>query len=192
MKKISQAMSDTIEKVSTVTDISKALAKNCSYSGAVEVLFAAGVASSVLSDFVEKIVPRAGENKRCGESDDKIVGKLYDLDSVGKISMVIPEIAVSYNIGASLINLSHLHVYSSGKLSEQMSFSFGGCESGVFFELGAAQCLKDLIKPYILKEAKFLGCSHGSVVAAAMALGLDIDRVLVSFKRINSVISKRF
>jgi DNA-binding transcriptional regulator YhcF (GntR family) len=80
-------------------------------------------------------------------------------------------------VGAQDMDLSHIHVYSSGQVSERLSFSFGACDWQVFYELGVASALSQLIKPEILRDAVYLGSSTGSVVALALALQLDMERV---------------
>ncbi|KAJ3272220.1 hypothetical protein HDV01_005874 [Terramyces sp. JEL0728] len=73
--------------------------------------------------------------------------------------------------------LNGFHVYSSGALSEDISFSFSGCGWLIFYELGVAQCLKDTIKPEVLRKAKFLGSSTGSIIALSLALDLDLELI---------------
>ncbi|KAJ3253638.1 hypothetical protein HK103_000426 [Boothiomyces macroporosus] len=77
--------------------------------------------------------------------------------------------------GAEDDYLNGFHVYSSGELSEDLSFSFSGCGWLIFYELGVAQCLCDTIKPDILRKAKFLGSSTGSIIALCLALNLDLE-----------------
>jgi hypothetical protein len=88
----------------------------------------------------------------------------------------IPEHPQQFS-GAQDVDLSHIHVYSSGSVSERLSFSFGACDWEVFYELGVASALSQLMSPEILREAIFLGSSTGSVVALALALQLDLEKV---------------
>ena len=71
--------------------------------------------------------------------------------------------------------LSHFHVYNSGRLSEKLSFSFSSSQWLVFYELGVAECLQDKLRRSVLDKCEFLGSSTGSLAATALALNLDIN-----------------
>lgn len=98
--------------------------------------------------------------------------------------------------GASDEALQGLKVYPS-KTSSKVSFSFSGRSWLVFYELGVAQTLRDHVKQHILDECVFLGASSGALVAAAMALDLDLqytknvmkERALAASKRLFGPIS---
>ena len=78
---------------------------------------------------------------------------------------------------SNLSNLYQLHVYNSGKLSEPLSFSFASCGLLMFYELGAALAIQQIIQPLYLRDAIFVGTEAGSISAATLALNLDADRV---------------
>ncbi|KAJ3330024.1 1-acylglycerol-3-phosphate O-acyltransferase pnpla3 [Kappamyces sp. JEL0680] len=59
-----------------------------------------------------------------------------------------------------------------------LSFSFTGCQWLTSYEAGAANCLAETIHPEILSRSVFLGSSTGAVVAAFMALGIQMDWLL--------------
>jgi hypothetical protein len=124
------------------------------------------------------------------QADPRVSSSVVDecdigLPSTEQVSCDIPVKRAPDHIGASLTNLSHLHVYASGKLSEQMSFSFGACEKTVFFELGVAFCLQEMIKPDVLKQSKFLGSSYGGIVATALSMDFAIERIYMNLARID-------
>ncbi|KAH6588682.1 hypothetical protein BASA50_010552 [Batrachochytrium salamandrivorans] len=89
--------------------------------------------------------------------------------------------------GASREALQSFHVSSrrpsstsrvgNSPAESQLSFSFSGCSSLVFYEFGAASCLQDYIKDHLLEKCQFLGASHGAIVAATLALGLKVKMV---------------
>jgi hypothetical protein len=73
--------------------------------------------------------------------------------------------------GVLLQDISHLHVYNSGKLSEAWSFSFAGVmhDKQLFFQLGVAIAIQKFLNPEILGQCVFLGSSYASLIAAALA-----------------------
>ena len=77
----------------------------------------------------------------------------------------------------NLTHLYQLHVYNSGTLSETLAFSFAACDMLVFYELGVALAIQQMIKPIYLRDASFVGSEAGSLPATALALNIDIDRV---------------
>lgn len=75
--------------------------------------------------------------------------------------------------------LSRYRVNADSTQRPPLSFSFSGGAGWMFaYELGAASCLKELIKPWLLKDMMFLGSSSGALVAACLALNIEIDSVL--------------
>jgi hypothetical protein len=81
-----------------------------------------------------------------------------------------------HSTAANLVKLSQcFHVYADGSTSEPLSFSFSSNSWLILYEAGVAKCLKDNIKKDFLKESKWLGTGTGSIIAAIMALDVDID-----------------
>jgi hypothetical protein len=76
----------------------------------------------------------------------------------------------------------HFHIYADLDVSEPLSFSFDSGAWLVYYQIGAAQCLKDLIDERFLSKAKFLGCGTGSVVASYMAANLDLQNLFTQLK----------
>lgn len=70
----------------------------------------------------------------------------------------------------------HFHVYADGSTSENLSFSFSSNSWLMIYELGAAKCLIENIKPEYIDQAHFLGTGTGSIIAALMACQADIDK----------------
>ncbi|KAJ8327475.1 hypothetical protein QVD99_007987 [Batrachochytrium dendrobatidis] len=104
-------------------------------------------------------------------------------------------------IGATHDALQSFHVPSkhyqdtysgaSSVSTNGLSFSFSGCSSLVFYELGAAACLQQYIKPHYLEDCQFLGASYGALVAATLAFGLDPSVVRDLLEQIFVESSKR-
>lgn len=66
------------------------------------------------------------------------------------------------------------HVYMDMSCSEPLSFSFGSSGAlGVFYQLGVAQCLYEIMDKKVLAETQFLGSGTGSLIAAIMAADLQ-------------------
>jgi hypothetical protein len=87
-------------------------------------------------------------------------------------------------IGATSLSLLHFHIYPDMTQSEPMTFSFNSHAWHVFFDLGVAQCMRDLIKSKILDDACYTGSSTGSIVAVAMALNLDLFAIKEALKQV--------
>lgn len=85
-------------------------------------------------------------------------------------------------IGATATSLQSYHLYADGEQTEPLSFSFSSSGGMVFYDLGAAKCIRDKVKPSILSQSLFVGSSFSSVVAAAMAFDLDLDSLKDSLK----------
>jgi hypothetical protein len=194
-------MVDTITRIKNAT-----LTYSCLFSGklmsvnstkitnstAILALKAAGSTATLVTDLIDKSASLVPFNSvKNMFSVEENVSKLYRLDSDSQINFLLPDIPVSGFVGASLVDLSHIHVYSSGNLSEQLSFSFGGCDSLILYELGVAHGISCMIKKQILRESKFLGSSFGAIVALALALNLDIHKVKEEVIKINEITSKR-
>ena len=78
---------------------------------------------------------------------------------------------------ANIDNLYQLHVYNSGKISEPLSFSFASCGLLLFYELGAALAIQQMVKREYLRDSVFIGCEAGCISATCLALNIDIDRI---------------
>jgi hypothetical protein len=111
------------------------------------------------------------------ESSEKSIQKiaLYTIPT-GFLKYYIPRFPKEF-IGANDTELSHIHIYNSGRVSEPLSFGFGACDWHVFYELGVALALSQILTPDILDHSHFLGSAGGSVVALAMVMNMDIQRL---------------
>jgi hypothetical protein len=91
--------------------------------------------------------------------------------------------------GASLDRLEDLHIYSSGWLSEPLSFSFSSKGWDVFYDLGAAQCVLDKLNKSIIEQSLFIGSSTGSIAAAAIVCNLSIVALKEKLIELNKNVS---
>ena len=81
-------------------------------------------------------------------------------------------------VGVERTTLEKYKIHAGGIQRPCLSFSFSGSYWMLSYQLGAAQCLKDYIKPHLLNDCIFLGSSSGSIIASLLALQVD----LVQFK----------
>lgn len=113
----------------------------------------------------------------------QVTGKI--LDKAQEIVQVVPEISKKAPVsdavkhGTTVEQFSHFDYVPGSKSNRQLSFSFISSSAPTVpsYELGAAQCLRDHIRSYILDESVFTGVGMGGLVAAAMVLDLDLKNV---------------
>ncbi|KAJ3373760.1 hypothetical protein HDU91_004296 [Kappamyces sp. JEL0680] len=84
--------------------------------------------------------------------------------------------ASSSHQAAKISDLSHVHVYHSGKISEPLSFSFGLATdaSSASYLLGAAGAIQQLFSPSVLEQSAFVGSGLGANVASLLRHGSSI------------------
>jgi hypothetical protein len=95
--------------------------------------------------------------------------------------------------GAYDLMLFHnFRINSTGQSSEPLSFSFDDASWLVFYQIGAAQCLRDLVKNEYIQAAKFLGSGSGALVAAYLAAGVDLEILFEQLKYAAGLASNSF
>ncbi|KAJ3311688.1 1-acylglycerol-3-phosphate O-acyltransferase pnpla3 [Boothiomyces sp. JEL0838] len=94
-------------------------------------------------------------------------------------------------VGVDMELLKQYHIYPSGFQTDTISFSFCDTNWLFFYQLGVAECLIDCMNPDILHSSLFIGTGTGAIVAAILALKLDIQHVQLILMNFVSELSKR-
>ncbi|TPX33257.1 hypothetical protein SmJEL517_g03884 [Synchytrium microbalum] len=94
--------------------------------------------------------------------------------------------------GASNKHLSKIIMLPTNETSPQLSFSFSGCAWLLLYHAGVGQALNERFKPEVFEKIEFQGCSSGSLVAAALTLNTDMQRMIDLMISVASEHAKRF
>ncbi len=101
---------------------------------------------------------------------DKVYDKLYS-----RMASMLEKKGPPKFLGASREHLQRFKFIPGYPMKHHLSFSFGYADRvSIHYQLGAAQCLKDLLKQNVLESSQFLGSGWGGVVAVALAAELDL------------------
>lgn len=137
------------------------------------------IIKSYTSKFAFHYMPELNEAESLVELSqfrDELIDILAVVPLISKLIVCQPPAVSSGIQAADPIHISHFfNLYADGHTSEPLSFSFSSAGWMIFYEIGVAKCLKDLIRYNTLRDAIWIGNGSGSIVAAAMSLDVDLD-----------------
>lgn len=128
---------------------------------------------------VSTVVSQSSLTRSVSSIFDSLKGLLTSPTRTVTVPLLVPSGETGF-VGMDTANLSHVHVYSSGMISEPLSFSFAADGVGCIYQLGVASAIQQMIHRNVLDQSVFIGSETGGLIARVLAVGQDIEAVYES------------